>query len=201
MISFVRGRLAFVTENTVELDVGGIGYEVFVPTTVLSALPPKGNDVELFTYLNVKEDEMTLFGFLTRDALSVFKLLISVSGVGPKGALGLLSAVSPDDLRFAVLSSDVKLLSKAPGVGKKTAERIVIELRDKFGKEAETKAIGREIEGNAVFSESDPRQDAVLALIELGFSGADAYKAVRELDPALNDAEQMLKQALKKLGR
>ena len=201
MIAFLKGRLAYVTENSVEIDVGGVGYEVFVPTSVLSELPPKNSEVELFTYLNVKEDEMTLFGFLSRDALSVFKQLISVSGVGPKGALGLLSAVSPDDLRFAVLSSDVKLLSKAPGVGKKTAERIVIELRDKFGKEAEVRAIGSEIEGRAAFKESDPRQDAVLALIELGFPGSEAYKAVRELDPALNDAEEMLKQALKKLGR
>ena len=201
MISFVRGRLAFVTENSVEIDVGGVGYEVFVPTSVLSELPPKGNEVELYTYLNVKEDEMSLFGFLTRDALSVFKHLISVSGVGPKGALGLLSAVSPDDLRFAVLSSDVKLLSKAPGIGKKTAERLVIELRDKFGKDAEIRAIDREVQNTAAFSDSDPRQDTVLALIELGFPGAEAYKAVRELDPEIKDVELLLKQALKKLGR
>lgn len=201
MISFVRGRLASVGENSVEIDVGGIGYEVFVPTSVIASLPSKGSEVELFTHLNVKEDEMSLFGFLTRDALAVFKLLISVSGVGPKGALGLLSFVSPDDLRFAILSSDVKLLSKAPGIGKKTAERLVVELKDRFGKEEEIRAIDREIGSSASFAASDPKQDAVLALMELGFSGTDAYKAVRELDPEEKDVEVLLKEALKKLGR
>ena len=201
MISFVRGTLSHVTESTVEIDVGGVGYEVFVPTSLLSELPPKGSEIELYTYLNVKEDEMSLFGFLTRDALSVFKQLISVSGVGPKGALGLLSAVTPDDLRFAILSSDVKLLSKAPGIGKKTAERLVVELRDRFGKEAEIQAVDHEIAGTASFTEADPRQDTVLALIELGFSGSEAYKAVRNLDPEEKDVEVLLKQALKLLGR
>ena len=201
MISFVRGKLACITENSVELDVGGVGFEIFVPLSVIPELPLKGTEVELYTYLSVREDEMSLFGLPSRDALSVFKSLITVSGVGPKGALGILSVISPDDLRFAVLSSDIARISKAPGIGKKTAEKIVVELRDKFGKDDGARLVSTEIAGGAALPASDPRQDTVLALIELGFNSSDAYKAVRELDPKETDTGVLLKQALKLLGR
>ena len=200
MISSIRGRVSYITENKVELDVGGVGFEVNVPASLVPELPAKGSEITLYTHLSVKEDDMSLFGFPTRDALQVFRLLIGISGVGPKGALGILSEVSPDELRIAVLSSDVKRLSKAPGIGKKIAERIVMELKDKFSREDEVRFMDHEIQG-AALDAADPRQDTVLALMELGFPSSDAYIAVRDLDPQGKDAGELLKQALKNLGR
>ncbi len=201
MISMIRGRLSWIEENKVEIDTGGIGYEVFVPTSLIPELPPKGSEVELYTHLNVKEDEMSLFGFPTRDELRVFKLLIAVSGIGPKGAIGLLSAMKPDDLRLAVLSDDAKSIAKAPGIGKKTAERLIIELRDKFGRDDEVRAFGQELLKSSGPVQNDLRQDTVLALMELGFSTREAYLAVQNLDFEGQDAGALLKQALKQLGR
>lgn len=201
MISFVRGRIAFVSENKIEIDTGGIGYEINVPSGVIGTLPPKGNEIELYTYLNVKEDEMSLFGFPSRDALQLFKLLIAVSGVGPRSALSVLSVLEPDELRFAVLSSDIKTISKVPGIGKKTAERIVIELRDRFGKDEEDRLMDHEMNSGASFSENDPRREAAMALQELGFSEREAYQAVRSVARDGMDTGALLKSALIQLGR
>ena len=132
MISYIRGTLAFFEEDKVVVDVGGVGYGIYMSGQDMSRLGPAGTEVRIHTYLNVKEDAMQLYGFLTRDALQVFRLLISVSGIGPKGGLGILSALTPDDLRFAVMAGDVKAISAAPGIGKKTAEKLILELKDKL---------------------------------------------------------------------
>ena len=131
MISYVRGELASVEPDKAVVDVGGVGYGVFMPQQALSMLPSPGSEVKLYTYLNVKEDAMQLFGFLTKDDLEIFKLVIGVSGIGPKGGLNILSCMTPDDLRFAIMSGDAKAISAAPGIGKKTAEKLILELRDK----------------------------------------------------------------------
>ena len=131
MISYVRGELAAIEEQKAVVDVGGIGYGVYMPQQAMALLPEIGSTVKLYTYLNVKEDAMQLFGFLTRDDLEIFKLVIGVSGIGPKGGLNILSSMSPDELRFAVMSGDAKAISAAPGIGKKTAEKLIVELRDK----------------------------------------------------------------------
>ena len=131
MISYVRGELAAVEPQKAVVDVGGVGYGVYMSQQALSLLPQPGNEVKLFTYLNVKEDAMQLFGFLTKDDLEIFKLVIGVSGIGPKGGLNILSCMSPDELRFAIMSGDAKAISAAPGIGKKTAEKLILELRDK----------------------------------------------------------------------
>ena len=122
-----------VEEEKVIVDVGGVGYGIFMPAQSVGRLPQIHNEVKLHTYLHIKEDAMQLYGFLTRDDLKVFKLVIGVSGIGPKGALNILSNLSADDLRFAVLSNDVKAISAAQGIGKKTAvKKLIIELKDKL---------------------------------------------------------------------
>ena len=160
-----------------------------------------GSEVKIHTYLNVKEDAMQLYGFLTRDALQVFRLLIGVSGIGPKGGLGILSALTPDDLRFAVMAGDVKAISAAPGIGKKTAEKLILELKDKMKIEdvLEHAAHGDEVPGTVSgASESGMQAEAVQALVALGYGSTEALKAVRQVETADGmDVEDILKAALK----
>ena len=202
MIAFVRGVLVRKTDNSAVIDTGGLGFEVFVPLSALEVLPPAGNEVTLHTYLNVKEDEMSLYGFPDRDDLAMFKLLITVSGIGPKGAQSILSALSADDLRFAILSQDVRAISKAPGIGLKTAQRLIMELKDKvdlddgFSHLAETAG-----DAGRTPSSSTERSDAVAALTVLGYSGTDALRAVSSVNTEGKSTEEILREALKKLGR
>ena len=168
MISYIRGELAAVEKEKVIVDVGGVGYGIYMPGQAMGLLPQPGNEVKIHTYLNVREDAMQLFGFLTRDDLEVFKLVIGVSGIGPKGGLSILSQLTPDDLRFAVLSGDVKAISAAPGIGKKTAEKLIIELKDKLNIEdvlthaADSSAAAVPVNNGGIQSE------AVQALVALG---------------------------------
>lgn len=188
-------------EDTVVVETNGIGYNIRVPGSVLDRLPSVGSSVRIYTYLYVKEDAMNLFGFLSRDDLSVFKLLLNVSGIGPKGALAILSTIGPDDLRFAVLSEDVKTISSAPGIGAKTAKRLIIELKDKLklAEVFETALANKEkasSENDVLFA----RNEAVEALVALGYASAQAMKAVQQVENAEEkDSEQILKEALKKL--
>lgn len=201
MISYIKGELTEVFEDTVVVETNGIGYNIRVPGSVLDRLPSVGSSVRIYTYLYVKEDAMNLFGFLSRDDLSVFKLLLNVSGIGPKGALAILSTIGPDDLRFAVLSEDVKTISSAPGIGAKTAKRLIIELKDKLklAEVFETALANKE----KASSENDVllvRNEAVEALVALGYASAQAMKAVQQVENAEEkDSEQILKEALKKL--
>ena len=201
MISYIKGELTEVFEDTVVVETNGIGYNIRVPGSVLDRLPSVGSSVRIYTYLYVKEDAMNLFGFLNRDDLSVFKLLLNVSGIGPKGALAILSTIGPDDLRFAVLSEDVKTISSAPGIGAKTAKRLIIELKDKLklAEVFETALANKE----KASSENDvllARNEAVEALVALGYARAQAMKAVQQVENAEEkDSEQILKEALKKL--
>ena len=135
MIAYIKGRIADVYENRVVVDVHDIGYQIFISAREAQALPPAGEAVRLHTYLNVKEDAMQLYGFQSRDDLEVFRLLLGVNGIGPKAALGILSALSADDLRFAVLSDDAKTIARAPGIGPKTAKKMILELKDKLSLE------------------------------------------------------------------
>ena len=201
MISYIKGELTEVFEDTVVVETNGIGYNIRVPGSVLDRLPSVGSSVRIYTYLYVKEDAMNLFGFLSRDDLSVFKLLLNVSGIGPKGALAILSTIGPDDLRFAVLSEDVKTISSAPGIGAKTAKRLIIELKDKLklAEVFETALANKE----KALSENDvllAKNEAVEALVALGYASAQAMKAVQQVENAEEkDSEQILKEALKKL--
>lgn len=201
MISYIKGELVELTENAIVLEHDGMGFLIMMPASILAKLPAVGSELKVHTYLYVKEDALDLYGFLTKDDLKVFRLLITVSGIGPKGALAILSTMSPDDLRFAVLAGDSKTISKAPGIGSKTAQKLIIELKDKL-------KIEDVLDGGADGG-YEPQSDmgdtaaaeAVMALTALGYSSADATRAVRQVDGGADmDSEALLKAALKKLA-
>lgn len=200
MISYVKGELTEVFEDTIVVENHGIGYNIKVPASMVSRIPSAGTDIKVYTYLYVREDAMNLYGFLTRDDLDVFKLLITVNGIGPKGALGILSTITPDDLRFAVLSDDVKMISSAPGIGAKTAQKLIIELKDKLKlEEAFEKRLASD-DNNGITQLSDARNEAIQALVALGYGNSEALKAVKQIDTLdMKDSEMILKEALKKL--
>lgn len=203
MISYIRGELAIVQENKAIVDVGGVGYGIFMSGQSMSLLPPVGTEVKIHTYLNVKEDAMQLYGFLTADDLHIFKLLIGVNGIGPKGGLAILSVLTPDDLRFAVISNDAKAIAKAPGIGKKTAEKLIIELKDKLSIDDVLEHAGGE--GGAVLpatgAAGEIQSEAVQALVALGYGSTESLKAVKQVEISENTGvEEVLKQALKHMA-
>ena len=187
-------------EDRIIVDVGGIGYGIFMSVQSMSSLPPIGSEVRIYTYLNGQEDAMQVCGFLTRDDLSVFKLLIGVNGIGPKGGQAVLSVLSPDDLRFAVLSNDVKAISAAPGIGKKTAEKVILELKDKLSLEdALDHAVSGQSDNHSVQNGGgEVLSEAVQALVALGYGSTEALKAVKQVEISEDtDVETVLKKALK----
>jgi len=200
MISYLKGELAEIREANIVIEVGNIGYEVALSSSAIMELPTIRSTIKLYTYLHVREDIIGLFGFLTKDDLEVFKLLITVNGIGPKGALGILSAISADELRFAVLAEDVKAISKAPGIGTKTASKLILELKDKFKLETafEQRLIRAEIKGcSGIFSKRD---EAIQALTVLGYSSTEALKAVNQIELTEDmTSENILKLCLKKM--
>lgn len=201
MITYVKGIIEEVGTDYVVIDRHGMGYRILVPQNVPNQLPEQGQEVKLHTYFHVREDAMQLFGFLAKGDLEMFRLLITVSGIGPKGALGILSVLSANDLKFAILAGDAKTISSAPGIGKKTAEKTVLELKDKVKLEDAFEEKLKETEDADVKDLQGVRQDAVEALVALGYSQTEALKAVREITITTDmDAEQVLKLALKKLA-
>lgn len=200
MISYIRGELAAIETEKVIVDVGGVGYGIYMPAQALGLLPTPGSEVKIHTYLNVREDAMQLFGFLTRDDLEVFRLVIGVSGIGPKGGLSILSQLSPDSLRFAVMSGDVKAISAAPGIGKKTAEKLIIELKDKLSIEDVLNNAMQESDTAFVPGNSNGIQaEAVQALVALGYGNAESLRAVKRVTLENPTVEDLLKEALKKI--
>ena len=203
MYSYIKGELSeIVAENHIVVENGGIGYNIYIPGQVLSLLPGVGEEVKIYTYLCVIEDAFILYGFLTRDDLNVFKLLIGVSGIGPKGALAILSVMSTDDLRFAVLSDDAKAIAKAPGVGNKTAQRLIIELKDKLSLEdafeQKLSHTQEAVSGNGL---KGIRNEAVEALVSLGYSSTEALKVLRDIEITEDSSvEDILKLALKQMA-
>ena len=201
MIAFVRGEIEDITEENVVLDVGGIGYNIKISAQTAQQLPGIGREVKLYTYTCVREDAFLLFGFLRQDELDIFKKLITVNGIGPKGGLAILSVMSTDDVRFAIISGDAKAIAKAPGIGAKTAGRVILDLKDKVS--LEETLIQKEM--NAYASESagmnhQAAGEAVEALVALGYSRSDAVKAVKKADaPEDADVETVLKLALKNM--
>ena len=202
MIAYIKGTVAEVLEDRVILEAGNMGYNIFMPMGAVEHLLHKGQEVKIHTYLNVKEEALQLFGFLTRDDLNTFKLLLGVNGIGPKAALGILSGLTADELHFAVLADDVKTISRAPGIGKKTAQKLILELKDKFNiQEAlEMKAEHTQTVSGEETDLTDVKKEAIEALTALGYSGADALRAVKkvELTPDMS-VETLLKQALKNM--
>ena len=203
MISYIKGELAGVTEEKAIIEAGGIGYGIYMPGKDLAQLPGIGEQLKIHTYLNVREDAMQLFGFLTGDELEVFRLLITVNGIGPKGGLGILSALSADELRFAVMAGDVKAITAAPGIGKKTAERLILDLKDKLKMEDILERQPEEADLGSGTVGNDEQTEAVEALVSLGYGSAESLRAVREAVKENQEtelgAEALLKIALKKM--
>lgn len=201
MIAFVRGTVVDMTETSVILDTGSIGYEIFMTGVDMDQSVRMGKELKVHTYFQVREDAMQLYGFLSRDDLKMFKLLLNVNGIGPKAAMGVMSGITADELRFAVLSDDVKTISKAPGIGKKTAQKLILELKDKLSvEEAFELKLGHTEAAQNVSAIHDGHQEAVEALVALGYSNTDALRAVRQVtDVAPEDVEGILRAALKNL--
>ena len=201
MYAYIKGELAEINTDHIVVEAGGIGYQVFISLQTFDYLPSVGEDLKIYTYLYLREDAMILYGFLTKDDMELFKLLISVSGIGPKGGLAILSTLEADDLRFAILSGDAKAISKAPGVGGKTAQRVILELKDKLSLEDAFEAKTEHVQKNAVAAGGSVKNDVVMALTALGYSSTESLKAVSAVEITEDmDVEEVLKAALKHLS-
>ena len=203
MYSYIKGELVEILEDSIVVENHGIGYNIRIPGSILDSLEGIGQQIKIYTYTYIREDAMLLYGFLTRDDLNVFKLLLGVSGIGPKGALAILSVMTPDDLRFAVLGEDDKTIAKAPGIGKKSAQRLIIELKDKmsleeaFALKTEHEAI-KQAENSSMHT---VKNEAVQALVALGYSSAESMKAVNGIElTEETTVEEVLKAALKQMA-
>lgn len=201
MIAYVKGEIAEIAEDNVVVEVGGIGYNIHISAREAQSLPGIGSQIKLHTYTLVREDAFLLYGFLTRDDLDIFKKCITVNGIGPKGALAILSVMDADALRYAILSGDAKAIAKAPGIGGKTAERLILDLKDKVS--FDDTMINREISLHqtcvAVQSEGAVKE-AVEALVALGYGQTESLRAVGAVADAEDmDSSELLKAALKKL--
>ena len=185
MISYIKGTLERRGESDIIVETGGIGYRIFVSPATLAKLPQTGETVQIFTYFSVKEDGMSLYGFAAREEQEMFEKLLLVSGVGPKGALGFLSVLKPSEIVMAILSDDVKTLSKAPGIGRKTAQRVILDLKDKF----KTEDAVSSFEGT----------EAIDVMAALGYSRSEAAQAVNAVAAEGMTTEDILKAALKRM--
>lgn len=196
MFSYIQGRVEEINPEGIVLDHDGIGYEIGLPQSSLSELR-KQMQLRVYTYLQVRDDGYSLFGFLKREDLDLFKLLIGVGGIGPKGALSILGVLSVDQLRFAIAAGDDKTIAKAPGIGKKTAQRVIVDLKDKidFTQTLENQLSSR----TGDFSADDVRGEAILALNALGYSSAEALRAVSDLDTSSMSVEEVIRAGLKEL--
>ena len=200
MYAYIRGTIEAVFEDSIVVDNHGIGYRIFVPLSAKEELRA-GEERKIHTFFSVREDAMQLFGFLSRDDLEIFRLLLGVSGIGPKGALGVLSIMSADDIRFAVLSDDAAGIAKAPGIGKKTAQKIILELKDKLNLEDAFERKAEHTRTAAADAAGSPENEAVLALVSLGYTNSEALRAVRAAAEAApdSDTEALIKSALREL--
>ncbi len=201
MYSYISGTLEEVKEDYIVVDNNGIGYQIFVPLRIHDELPSVGMQIKIYTYLLVREDAFLLYGFSSRDEIAMFQLLLAVSGIGPKGALALLSTYSANEIRFAVVSDDDKTIARAPGIGKKTAQRLIIELKDKVDLE-EALDIGESSESVSDYpTNSVVRRETMEALTALGYSSAEAAKVLSGIEiTEEDDVETVLKTALKNMS-
>lgn len=203
MIASVKGKLEGVTAESVIIDVNGLGVEAIVPTTVINRLPKIDENIRLYTYLHVREDAMQLYGFLEKEDLDFFKLLITVNGIGPKAAIAILSSMPTDILTFAIISEDTKTIEKAQGIGSKTAKKLVLELKDKVGIIKIPKNTGSENYDNNVLTigiNSEIKDEAVQVLTALGYSQTEAVKAISTVEISEKmTSEELVKLALKNL--
>lgn len=205
MFSYIKGTLEEYWEDTIVVESGGIGWNIHVPLSVLDRLPHVGDPIKIYTSFQVKEDSMALYGFFSRQDLKMFNRLLGVNGIGPKAALGILSCLNPDDLRMAIIAEDAKAIARAPGIGPKTAKRVILDLKDKIsmdevlpqeftqGQTDTVKAATSGVDGAG--------KEAIEALVALGYSPTEATKAVRQVTITEDmNSEAVLKASLKFLA-
>ena len=206
MISYIKGPLTAIEEDVIVVEAGGVGMGIHVPLSVLDRLPGIGREVTVYTYFQVREDAMSLYGFLNRQDRDMFRQLIGVNGVGPKAALGILSTMTPDDLRMAIVTGDAKAISRAPGIGPKTAQRLILDLKDKISMEEMLGNLALPCDGGAsavlgTASMGEAAKEAVQALVALGYSNMEANKAVKQVEVTETmTAEDVLKASLRYLS-
>ena len=203
MIGFVRGIVEYISEELAVIDVNGVGYNVHISADTASKLPGLGEEAKLYTFTSVREDAIWLYGFRTRQDLEIFKKVITVSGIGPKGALSILSVMDADTLRYAISSGDKKAIAKAPGIGPKMAERLILELKDKISIDDEMidREIAQTAAGSNPFAADNPQiREAVEALVALGYGQTESLKAVSSIANIESlDSGAILKAALKRM--
>ncbi len=205
MFSYIKGTLEEYWEDIIVVESGGIGWNIHVPLSVLDRLPHVGDPIKIYTSFQVKEDSMTLYGFFSRQDLKMFNRLLGVNGIGPKAALGILSCLNPDDLRMAIIAEDAKAIARAPGIGPKTAKRVILDLKDKIsmdevlpqeftqGQTDTVKVAASGVDGAG--------KEAIEALVALGYSPTEATKAVRQVTITEDmNSEAVLKASLKFLA-
>ncbi len=199
MISFLRGIIASKSENGAVIDVGGVGFFVNMPSSDIAKLGEAGENVTVNTYFQIRDEEPQMYGFLTSEEMSYFNKLISISGIGPKAALAILGTLSVEDLAFAIISEDVKAITRAPGVGTKMAQRVILELKGKIDTQ---EAIGRGSSAAQNIPLGGVRADtgAVNALIALGASPSEAQKVVMQIDASAMSTEDIIKEALRRMS-
>ncbi len=197
MIRYIKGELITKKQDYIIVENQWIGYEIYVPYSVLSQLPSAGEQVKIYTELYVREDILRLYGFMRDEDVEMFRYLISVSGIGPKGALGILSTMTPDELRYAILTEDVTAISKAKGIGKKTASKLILDLKDKV------KAIALTVDIKTPLDEHIDQghiEEAVLGLTGLGYSQKEALEAVKKAQDKTSTSS-IIKEALYYLAK
>ena len=198
MISFIKGNIEILKEGLIIIENNGIGYKVNVSEKLYSYLYKNRQNVKIYTFMNVKEGEISLFGFLTLDELQLFERLITVSGVGPKGAIALLNVMTPQEIITAIITSDIKALSSGQGIGKKIAQRIALELKDKVDI---SDAINIEPQVISNIEEDDTTKETLEALIALGFTRQEIVKSINSIEDKNISVDKMISLCLKKLSK
>ena len=198
MFSYIKGNLEVKNLNYVVIDVNGIGFKIFMSESAIQSLEETGNNVKIYTHMNVKEDDISLYGFITSEELRMFELLIGVSGVGAKSAISMLSSITPSKFALAVISNDVKTLTKIPGIGPKSAQRIILELKDKLKTEEAIQTDNIELKTSIV--ENNKLEEAVQALKVLGYTRQEIESVLAKIEANTLTVEDIIRKALSFLG-
>ena len=201
MFAYIRGKLEYKHNDYVVVEANGVGYKIYTSLSTIQNVQPSGSEVKIYTHLYVREDIMSLYGFLTQEELGMFELLLGVSGVGPKAAISVISSMSPSKFGLSVITDDYKSLTKAQGVGNKVAQRIILELKDKINKTELVTAYGGKDEAVNAGNDNSRVSEAMSALVVLGYTAPEASKAVASVYSDDMDLESIIKNALKALSR
>ena len=203
MLAYINGILEIKTKGYIVVEAGGLGYKIFMPESTIANTGNIGDKVQIYTFMRVREDDVSLYGFLTNEELRMFELLLSVGGIGAKGALGILSNITPSQFALAVISNDVAILKKVPGIGPKTAQRAILELKDKLKKEQEISIAEGEETSNIeqVIKEDEKVSEAISALQVLGYSKREIVEALQAIEVTSLSVEDIIKKGLANLAK